>query len=177
MNSDPLDFFGYPWQFLKYKFRIFDSAPHSVLTIWHTQKFSALNNLNDEQIKIVPKTTELDRKLKQYFIIDLWDTVDCGRLLCPACRAGRFWVFLNFQNCSSLTFLSSSFSFFYSDPCPGLGAGASSLALSFYPEILHMSVCSPIAILLLKFADPQGAVTCNCHEAVPLPKKPPTANL
>ena len=130
-------------QFLKYKFRIFDSVPHTVLTIWHTQKFSALNNLNDEQIKIVPKTTELDRKLKQYFIIDLSDTVDCGRLLCPACTAGRFWVFLNFQNCSSLTFLSSSFSFFYSDPCPGLGAGASSLALSFYPEILHMSVCSP----------------------------------
>ena len=43
----------------------------------------------DQQIKIIRKTSEFDLKLKQYFIDDLSGTVDCGRLLCPACLAGR----------------------------------------------------------------------------------------
>ena len=41
LNSDPLEFLEYLSQFLKYKglnFRIFDSAPHSVLEIWTKKK-------------------------------------------------------------------------------------------------------------------------------------------
>ena len=43
----------------------------------------------DEQIKILRKTSEFDSKLKNYFLNDLSDTVNCNRLLCPACLAGR----------------------------------------------------------------------------------------
>ena len=43
----------------------------------------------DQQIKILRKNSEFDKKLKHYFISDLPDTVDCGRLLCAACLAGR----------------------------------------------------------------------------------------
>ena len=43
----------------------------------------------DQQIKILRKNSEFDKKLKHYFITDLPDTVDCGRLLCAACLAGR----------------------------------------------------------------------------------------
>ena len=42
----------------------------------------------DEQIKILRKTSEFDSKLKNYFLNDLSDTVNCNRLLCPACLAG-----------------------------------------------------------------------------------------
>ena len=42
----------------------------------------------DEQIKILRKTSEFDAKLKTYFINDLSNTVNCNRLLCPACIAG-----------------------------------------------------------------------------------------
>ena len=49
--------------------------------LWHT--------FPDEQIKIIRKTSEFDNKLNQYFIKDLASTVDCGRLMCPACMAGR----------------------------------------------------------------------------------------
>ena len=43
----------------------------------------------DEQIKITRKKTEFDTKLKTFFHKDLADTVNCNRLLCPACLAGR----------------------------------------------------------------------------------------
>ena len=49
--------------------------------LWHT--------FPNEQIKILRKISEFDRKLKLYFINDLSSTVDCSRLLCPACMAGR----------------------------------------------------------------------------------------
>ena len=49
--------------------------------LWHT--------FPDEQIKIIRKTSEFDNKLKQYFIKDLSSTVDCGRLMYPACMVGR----------------------------------------------------------------------------------------
>ena len=41
--------------------------------LWHT--------FPDEQIKIIRKIPEFDRKLKHYFINDLSSTVDCSRLL------------------------------------------------------------------------------------------------
>ena len=54
LNSDPLEFLEYLSQFLKYKglnFRIFDSAPHSVLTIWHSKKvFSAKNFISKDNL-------------------------------------------------------------------------------------------------------------------------------
>ena len=43
----------------------------------------------DEQIKILRKISEFDSKLKMYFLNDLSKTVNCNRLLCPACPAGR----------------------------------------------------------------------------------------
>ena len=49
--------------------------------LWHT--------FPNEQIKILRKISEFDRKLKLYFLNDLSSTVDCSRLLCPACMAGR----------------------------------------------------------------------------------------
>ena len=43
----------------------------------------------DEQIKIIRKIPEFDTKLKKYFISDLSNTVNCNRILCPACLAVR----------------------------------------------------------------------------------------
>ena len=60
----------------------------------------------DHQIKILHKNSEFDKKLKQYFINDLSDTVDCGRLLCPACIAGP--TYKNIIISDSLSFCLSS---------------------------------------------------------------------
>ena len=43
----------------------------------------------DEQIKITRKKPEFDAKLKTFFLKDLADTINCNRLLCPACLAGQ----------------------------------------------------------------------------------------
>ena len=43
----------------------------------------------DEQIKILRKTSVFDQKLKTFFLKDLSSTVNCNRLLCPACLAAR----------------------------------------------------------------------------------------
>ena len=51
----------------------------------------------DEQIKIIRKIPKFDRKLIHYFINDLSSTVDCSRLLCPACMAWR----AAYENCLS----------------------------------------------------------------------------
>ena len=65
---------------------------HSTLTkldIFPLYNFPKLwQSSPDQKIKITRKTSEFDIKLKQYFIDDLSGTVDCGRLLCPACMAG-----------------------------------------------------------------------------------------
>ena len=39
----------------------------------------------DENIKIIRKITEFDKKLKNYFITDLNSNIICNRLFCPAC--------------------------------------------------------------------------------------------
>ena len=44
----------------------------------------------DEQIKIIRKISEFDKKLKLYFLNDVKTNITCNRLLCPACLAGRF---------------------------------------------------------------------------------------
>ena len=49
----------------------------------------------DEQIKILHKISEFDWKLKNYFLNDLSATVNCNRLLCPACLAGRIGLLGN----------------------------------------------------------------------------------
>ena len=43
----------------------------------------------DEQIKILRKISDFDLKLKNYFLNDLSENINCNRLLCPACIAGR----------------------------------------------------------------------------------------
>ena len=46
-------------------------------------------NFSDEQIKFIRNKNEFDTKLKSYFLNDLSSTVNCSRLLCPACLMGR----------------------------------------------------------------------------------------
>jgi len=46
-------------------------------------------NFSDEQIKFIRNKTEFDSKLKTFFLNDLSSTVNCNRLLCPACLMGR----------------------------------------------------------------------------------------
>jgi len=64
-------------------------------TLFSLDKFPLFNypkiwqEFTDEQIKIIRKTSDFDSKLKQYFLDDLSSTVNCDRLLCPACLTGR----------------------------------------------------------------------------------------
>ena len=46
-------------------------------------------DFQDENIKIIRKTSTFDQKLKKYFLDDLSSIALCNRLLCPACLAGH----------------------------------------------------------------------------------------
>ena len=39
----------------------------------------------DKNIKFIRKKIEFDNKLKNYFIKDLAESIDCNRLFCPSC--------------------------------------------------------------------------------------------
>jgi len=39
----------------------------------------------DRTIKNIRKNTEFDNKLKQYFLNDLADQINCNRIFCPSC--------------------------------------------------------------------------------------------
>ena len=111
--------------------------------LWHT--------FPDEQIKIIRKIPEFDRKLKHYFINDLLSTVDCSQLLCPACMARRIW---------KLPVLNNRF---FSSPRQFLSCVRASVKMvvpgplrSLPRFFFHMSVYnsgSVFAPFLLKFAD------------------------
>ena len=45
-------------------------------------------DFQDENIKIIRKTSTFDQKLKKNFLDDLSSIAVCNRLLCPACLAG-----------------------------------------------------------------------------------------
>ena len=62
---------------------------HDQLQPVHSNLASLWQDFPDEQIKIIRKIPEFDTKLKNYFISDLSNTVNCTRILCPACLAGR----------------------------------------------------------------------------------------